>query len=219
MNSEEVLTILENVGAFRAGHFVFTSGRHSDSYVLKDAMYAHTRETSRVCQLMAERFKDAGVEAVIGPAIGAAILSQWTAYHLSELTGREIYGVYADKDLPAQAGGEGGFIIKRGYDQVIKGKKTLIVEDLTTTGGSIKKVVEAARVAGADVVGAIAICNRGDVTKKAAGNPPVFDQLVSIQLDSWEAKDCDLCKRGIPVNTDVGHGKAFLERKRAGSGV
>jgi orotate phosphoribosyltransferase len=209
MNSEEVLTILENVGAFRAGHFVFTSGRHSDSYVLKDAMYAHTRETSRVCRLMAERFKDAGVEVVIGPAIGAAILSQWTAYHLSDLTGKEVYGVYADKD------GEGGFIIKRGYDQVVRGRKTLIVEDLTTTGGSIKKVVDAARAAGADIVGAIAICNRGGVTKEAVGNPPVFDELVSIHLDSWEEKDCDLCKRGIPINTDVGHGKAFLARKQA----
>jgi orotate phosphoribosyltransferase len=212
MNSEEVLTILENVGAFRAGHFVFTSGRHSDSYVLKDAMYAHTRETSRVCRLMAERFKDSGVEVVIGPAIGAAILSQWTAHHLSDFTGRDVYGVYADKD------GQGGFVIKRGYDQVIKGKKTLIVEDLTTTGGSIKKVVEAARAAGADVVGAIAICNRGGVTRDAVGNPPVFDQLVSIDLDSWEEGKCDLCKRGIPVNTDVGHGKAFLERV-AGSRV
>lgn len=212
MDSEEVLTILENVGAFRAGHFVFTSGRHSDSYVLKDAMYAHTRETSRVCQLMAERFRDVGVEVVIGPAIGAAILSQWTAYHLTEMAGKDVYGVYADKD------GEGGFIIKRGYDHLIKGKKTLIVEDLTTTGSSIKKVLEAARAAGADIVGAIAICNRGRVTKKAVGNPPIFDQLVSVDLDSWDEKDCDLCKRDIPVNTDVGHGKEFL-RKKAEGGV
>ena len=165
MNEDEILDLLQKVGAFRSGHFVFTSGRHSDSYILKDAMYAYTRETSRVCLEMAERFKDANVEAVIGPAIGAAIIAQWTAYHLSELTGREVYGVYADKD------GKGGFIIKRGYDQVIKGKKTLVVEDLTTTGGSIAKVVEAARAVGADVVGAIALVNRGDVKKENVGNP------------------------------------------------
>ncbi len=204
MTEDEILAILQKVGAFRSGHFVFTSGRHSDTYVLKDAMYAYPRETSQVCREMAERFKDAGVEAVIGPAIGAAILAQWTAHHMREMSGREVFAVYADKD------GQGGFIIKRGYDQVIKGKKTLVVEDLTTTGGSIKKVVEAARKAGADVVGAIAICNRGNVTKEAVGNPSVFEQLLDIELESWPAGECELCKTGIPVNTDVGHGREFL---------
>lgn len=206
LTEDEVLGILQKVGAFRSGHFVLVSGRHADSYVLKDAMYAYPRETSQVCREMAERFKNAGVEAVIGPAIGAAILAQWTAYHMSELTRREVYGVYADKD------GQGGFIIKRGYDAVIKGKKTLVVEDLTTTGGSIRKVVEAARAAGADVVGAIALVNRGGVTKEDIGNPPVFDQLLNVDLESWDEADCELCKKGIPVNTDVGHGKDFLAR-------
>ncbi len=207
MNEDEVLELLQKVGAFRAGHFVLTSGRHAGSYILKDAMYAYTRETSQVCRAMAERFKDAGVEAVIGPAIGAAILAQWTAYHLCELTGREVYGVYADKD------GQGGFIIKRGYDAVIKGKKILVVEDLVTTGGSLRKVVEASRVAGADVIGAIAICNRGEVTKENVGNPPIFDQLLNVHLDSWEASECELCQGNIPVNTDIGHGKDFLAKK------
>lgn len=205
---EKVLDILQKAGAFRTGHFVLTSGLHGDSYILKDAMYAHTKETSEVCREMAERFRDANVEAVIGPAIGAAILAQWTAHHLSDLTGREVYAVYADKD------GQGGFIIKRGYDEVIKGKNTLIVEDLTTTGGSIKKVVEAARAAGAKVVGAIAICNRGGVTKEAAGNPPVLGSLLDVEMEQWPEAECELCERGIPVNTDVGHGKAFLARKK-----
>ena len=207
MNEDEVLALLQKVGAFRAGHFVLTSGRHAGSYILKDAMYAYTRETSQVCRAMAERFKDAGVEAVIGPAIGAAILAQWTAYHLCELTGREVSAVFAEKD------GQGGFVIKRGYDQVIKGKKTLVVEDLVTTGGSLRKVVEASRAAGADVVGAIAICNRGEVTKENVGNPPIFDQLLNVHLDSWEAGECELCQGNIPVNTDIGHGKDFLAKK------
>lgn len=218
MTESEVLDLLQKVGAFRSGHFVFTHGRHSDSYVLKDAMYAYPRETSRVCREMAERFsagggsssggKDSGVEVVIGPAIGAAILSQWVAYHLGEITEREVYGVYADKD------GQGGFLIKRGYDQVVKGKNTLVVEDLTTTGGSIKKVVEAARAAGGKVIGAIAIVNRGSVTKEAVGNPPVFTSLVELDLESWDESDCDLCKKRIPVNVDIGHGKEFLARQK-----
>ena len=207
MNESEVLDIYEKVGMFRTGHFVYTHGRHSDNYINKDALYTDTKETSNVCREMARRFKDAGVEVVVGPAIGAAILAQWVAYHLSDLTGRDVAAAYADKD------GQGGFVLKRGYDSLVKGKKTLIVEDLTTTGGSAKKVVEAVRATGAEVVGVVVLANRGDVTREQVGNPPVFDALVTLHLESWAPEECELCKRGIPVNTDVGHGKEFLARK------
>src|SRR3989344_4814419 len=184
MTESEVLDLLQKVGAFRTGHFVLTSGRHADSYLNKDALYPYTHDTSKICQAMAEKFKDKSasrrIEVVVGPAIGAAILSQWVAYHLTEMTGGEVYGAYSDKD------GQGGFILKRGYDQLVKGKRTLVVEDLTTTGGSIKKVIETVRAAGAEIVGAIVIVNRGDVTKKAIGNPPVFSSLVEIHLESWD---------------------------------
>ncbi len=209
MDESEVLDILQKVGAFRAGHFVFTSGLHADTYVNKDALYPYTAETSRLCRAMAERYKDAGVEVVIGPAVAAAILAQWTAHHLSELSGRDVSAVYADKD------GQGGFVVRRGYDAVIKGKKTLVVEDLTTTGGSIKKVVDTVRAAGADVVGAVALCNRGEVSREAVGNPPVFESLLSVHLDQWPESECDLCQRNIPINTEVGHGREFLARKNA----
>lgn len=208
MSEEEILDILQKVGAFRSGHFVLTSGVHSDSYILKDAIYAFTRETSQICKEMAERFKNAGIEAVIGPAIGGAILAQWVAYHLSELTNSEANAVFAEKD------GQGGFIIKRGYDKIIAGKKTLVVEDLTTTGGSIKKVVEASRAIGAKIVGAVAICNRGNVTKEGVGSPGEFVSLVNLNLEQWPEKECELCEKGIPVNTDVGHGREFLSRKK-----
>lgn len=211
MDEAQVLQIIQNVGAFRAGHFVFNSGLHADTYINKDAIYPHVGYVSQLSRAMAERFKDDNVEVVLGPANGAIILSTWTAHHLTEILGREIYGVYADKD------GEGGFIIRRGYDKLIAGKRVLVVEDLTATGGSIKKVVEAARAVGADVVGAIAICNRGGVTKKAVGDPPRFEALVDLHLEQWPAETCELCKRNIPVNTDVGHGREFLKKKEKGS--
>ncbi len=209
MTEDDVLEILQKVGAFRAGHFVYTSGRHGDEYVNKDALYTYAHDTSRLCKEFAERFKDSGVEAVIGPAVAAAILAQWTAYHLTEMLGREIYSTYADKD------GQGGFVIKRGYDGLIKGKKVLVVEDLTTTGGSIKKVVDAAKAAGAEVVAAGVLCNRGNVTAEIAGVPRL-ESLVQIELDSWDAEGCDLCVRGIPVNVDVGHGRDFLAKQKQG---
>ncbi|OGG92340.1 hypothetical protein A3H16_01330 [Candidatus Kaiserbacteria bacterium RIFCSPLOWO2_12_FULL_53_8] len=208
MTEEEALDLLQRVGAFRTGHFVFTSGQHSDTYINKDMIFVHPRDTSLLCKGFAEAFKDANIEAVIAPAVGAIILSQWTAYHLGEMTGRDVYGLYADKD------GEGGLVIRRGYDKIIAGKRTLAVEDLLTTGGSLKKVVEAARAAGANVVGAMAIGNRGGVTREAVGNPERFESLVDVHLEQWPEEECELCKKGIPVNPDIGHGKEFLARQK-----
>ncbi len=207
MNEEQVLELLQKVGAFRAGHFVFTSGLHADTYVNKNAMYPYTREMSKLCKSIAGRFIGKNIEVVVGPATGGIILSQWVAYHLSEFEGREVYGTYADKE------GE-GFVIKRGYEEIIKGKNVLVVEDLVTTGGSLRKVIEAARLVGGDVVGAVAICNRGAVTKETIGNPSEFVSLLTVHLEQWPESDCELCERGIPVNIDVGHGKDFLARKK-----
>src|SRR3989344_9468868 len=92
MNEDEVLELLQKVGAFRAGHFVFVSGLHADTYVNKNAMYPYTREMSKLCRSIAERFVGKNVGAVVGPATGGIILSQWVAYHLSELEGREEIG-------------------------------------------------------------------------------------------------------------------------------
>lgn len=209
MNESQVLEVLQKVGAFRTGHFVGTSGRHTDSYINKDALFMHPRETSQLCLAIAEKFKDANIEMVIAPAVGGVVLSQWTAYHLSELTGKEVYALFADKD------GQGGLVIKRGYEKVIQGKRTLVVEDLTTTGGSVKKVIDAARTADAEVVAAIVLGNRGNVTAEMVGNPPVFDQLLNLDLESWEEANCELCKNNIPVNTEVGHGAAYLAKKQA----
>lgn len=206
MTEDEVLKLLQDVGAFRAGHFVFVSGLHADTYVNKNAMYPYTREMSKLCRSIAEGWVGKNVEVVTGPATGGVILSQWVAYHLSELEGREVYSTYADKD------GD-GFVIKRGYDEIMKGKKVLVVEDLVTTGSSLRKVVGAARLVGGNVVGAVAVCNRGDVTKQAVGDPPEFVSLLTVHLEQWPESECDLCKRGIPINVDVGHGKDFLARK------
>ena len=207
MDEGEVLKILQDVGAFRAGHFVFTSGLHADTYINKDAIYPHVKQVSQLCREMAKRFEKDDIDIVLGPAMGAIILSTWTAHHLSEMRGRDVYGVYADKVE------NGGLVIRRGYDKLMQGKRVLVVEDLTTTGGSIKKVVEAARGAGATVAGAVAICNRGDVTLAQVGEPSRFESLVTLGLEQWPEAACELCERGIPVNTDVGHGREYMKNK------
>ena len=211
MNEQEVLQVLGKVGAvITDSHIVYTSGKHGTAYVNKDAVYPHTAETSRLCHAIAERFADDNVQVVIAPAIGGVILSQWTAHHLSEMNGHEVFGVYAEKS-------EGGdaFVIKRGYDKFIAGKNVLVVEDVLTTGGSAKKVIEVTRAIGSNVVGLGVLCNRGGITPQDVADVPKLTSLVNVKLDAWDEATCPLCEQNVPANTDVGKGREFVARKQA----
>lgn len=201
------MEILEKTGAIITGtHVVFASGKHGDTYINKDAVYPHTTETSRLCHAIAERFAGFEVEAVIGPALGGIILSQWTAHYLTRMNGRTVFAIYAEKESD-------GFVIKRGYGELIVGKRVLVVEDVLTTGGSARKVVQAVRAAGGRVIGLGAICNRGGVARRDAGGVPQLRALADVRLDAWDEADCPLCNTGVPVNTDVGKGREFLARR------
>lgn len=204
----QVLEILKQTGAVLTdSHFVGTSGKHFATYINKDALYPHTKETSEVCKLMAEKVKNLEIDVVIGPSVGGIILSQWTAFHLSELKAKEVLGIYTEKNE------EGDQILKRGYDKQVAGKKVIIVEDLTTTGGSAKKVVEIAKAAGAEVVGVVVMVNKNpkEVTSEFFGVP--FYYLDVLEVPVYEEAECPLCKSGVPIDVRVGHGKKFLENK------
>lgn len=210
MNEQEALQILGKVGAvITDSHIVYTSGKHGTAYVNKDAVYPHTAETSRLCRAIAERFADDNVQVIIAPAIGGVILSQWTAHHLTEMSGHEVFGVYAEKSEDGDT-----FIIRRGYDKLIAGKNVLVVEDILTTGGSAKKVVKATRAIGGNVIGLGVLCNRGGITPQDVADVPKLTALVNITLKAWDEAACPLCERNVPVNTDVGKGREFLARKQ-----
>ncbi len=212
MKEHEVLGILNRVNALIVGsHIIYTSGRHGTAYINKDAVYPHVRITSELCRVIAKHFSDKSryaVDVVAAPAVGGVILAQWTAYWLETFTGRKALMVYAEKD------GE-TFVFKRGYDKLIPEKQILIVEDVLTTGGSARKVIEATRALGGNVIGAGVLCNRGGITTKDLGNVPELFTLTNINLDSWEPEDCPLCKDDVPINKDVGKGREFLARKEA----
>lgn len=204
--NEEARQILESCQALvTGGHFVYKSGQHGDAYVNKDAVYLHPVEISRLCCLMAYMFVDKGVNAVIGPVQGGIILSQWVASHLAALDTPDVLSVFADRSEDGQ-----GFIIKRGYDKVLAGKRVLVVEDILTTGGSAKAVVEAVRAVGGEVVGVGAICNRGQVTVAQLGNVPALSALVEFNLTTYDFSECPLCRANVPVRTDLGKGREFL---------
>lgn len=208
MTSEDVLDIFKKTGGYITGsHIVYTSGKHGEAYLNKDAIYPHTREISSICKEIAERFKDDGIEVVAAPALGGIILSQWTAYHLSNATGKEVLGVYTEKTP------EKNQIFTRGYDALIRGKKVLVVEDITNTGGSVMKVVASVKNAGGEVSAICVLANRDpeNITTEKLGIK--FVPLAEIKMQAWDEADCPLCKKGVPINTTVGKGREYLAKK------
>jgi len=191
----------------RNTHVVFTSGKHGDTYINKDAIYPDTSAVASLCQLFADHFASRGIEIVAAPAIGGVALAQWTAHQLSD-AGQPVLAVYAEKQ-PA-----GDFQFRRGYDALLDGRRVLVVEDIVTTGGSVKGVIEAARQCGAHIEGVAIICNRGNVQPGAIGDPPEMFSLVDIELNAWAEEECPLCTSGVPVNPNLGKGHEYLARKK-----
>lgn len=207
----DIFEILKKSGALLTDdHFVLTSGKHGSVYINKDAVYPNTELASEVGKLFAEKIQDKDIDVIVGPMIGGIILSQWTAYHLSKLKGETILSVYTEKD----ASGNQVFG-RRGYDKLVVGKNCFLVEDLTTTGGSIRKVVDTVKGAGGTVVGVGVMIDRSPdgMTEEVIGAP--FFTLGRLETKVFEPDECPLCKENKPVNTKIGHGKKFVESQKS----
>jgi orotate phosphoribosyltransferase len=192
---DDIELVLDRCGAIlRDGHFIYTSGRHGSDYVNKDAIYTHPIEVSFLCRAIALEFRGRSVEVVAAPAVGGVILAQWTAYHFRP----EALAIYAERD------DAGGFRLRRGYDRIAAGRRVLVVEDVLTTGRSLRGVIEAVAAAGGIVVGAACLVNRGGVTAEDVGSPAGLVSLATIDLESYAADDCPLCRAGRPIDEFVG---------------
>lgn len=212
--NKKVLKILEKVDAIVTNdHFVYTSGKHGSVFVRKDRLYPHTQSTQTICKMIARRVQDIPIDIVVGPSICGIVLSQWVAYHLSLLKKKEVLSVFTEKMTYGTSTTDTLQVFKRGYDGFINGKNVLVVEDVTTTGGSAKKVVNSVRSAGGNVVMVCVIVNRNphEVDSKSMEAP--FCSLAVLEADAYEESVCPLCKQHIPINTEVGHGKEYLKHK------
>lgn len=210
MTGEDIKQMLIDSGGWLDNdHFVFTNGNHSDNYSNKDALFTHTELASKLGEAMAEAMRDWDPEVVVSPALGGIVLVQWAGYHASQLLGRDVLAVYAEKtDGPEK------FHFTRGYDKLVRGKRVVVLEDNLTSGTSVRKVVELVKATGGHIQGVVAMVNRGGVTKADVGNPPHFVSLFEANLKSWPAEDCKLCAAGVPINTQIGKGKKFLEDQK-----
>jgi orotate phosphoribosyltransferase len=211
MNDPKIMQILADIRAIITdSHFVYSSGRHSSVYINKDALYMHTKVISSLCQIMARPYNADQIDIVVGPVLGGIVLSQWVTHHLNATrSSGETLAVYAEKE------GEGAdrkFFFYREYDKHIPGKNVLVVEDVLTTGGSARQVIELVRMHGGNVVGLSALCNRGGVQPENVGGIPIHT-LITITLETFSEAECPFCKRQIPINTDLGKGRIFLAKR------
>ncbi|MEK7068275.1 MAG: phosphoribosyltransferase family protein [Patescibacteria group bacterium] len=233
------MEFLKGVGAVITDtHVVYTSGLHGIMYVNKDALYPQPKATWEICREIAADFVEDDIEAVVGPAVGGVILSHVVAHILTNLTGRRVCGVYAERAessilTPKESGyctingspvtlhpgdevvvKRSHFVIKRGQDKHVAGRRVLGVEDVLTTGGSAKRALDAARACGGNVVG-LSVINSGGMTAGEMGVPKLAG-VINYKLTTWTAEECKAsgpCAHGVPVNTAVGHGAQFLATK------
>src|SRR5260370_38999043 len=149
---------------------------------------------------MAQPYNADEIDVVVGPVLGGIVLSQWVAYHLnSSRASGETLDLYAEKEGD---GPDKQFLFRRGYDRYIPGKNVLVVEDVLTTGGSARQVIELVRMHGGNVVGLSALCNRGDVQPGDIGNVPI-STLIAVTLKTFTDADCPFCQQQLPINAKL----------------
>ncbi len=205
----DVKTELEKIGCIYSGHFVGVSTKHLSGYCNIDPLLPHVSLVSSLIKQLTDSFKDDDVEVVASPAIGAIPFSHWGAHFLTQATGKEILGVWADKVSGAV---EREFVFEReGFAKAVKGKKVLILEDMINQMTSIKAMIKTVRDAGGIIVGVGSVAANRGVSAEAM-DVPKFVKLASIEYDAWTAEDCakeGLCAKGEPIVEDIGHGDDF----------
>jgi orotate phosphoribosyltransferase len=179
----DVDALLRSTGAILEGHFQLASGRHSGVYIEKFRIMEDPPATAALCAMIAAHFRDSGATLVIGPAMGGVILAYETAKHMG------LHGIFAEKD------GDGGLMFDRGFE-VTPGRPVLIVDDVLTTGGSVKKVLSLLEEAGAKVVGVGFLIDR---TNGGVDFGVPFYACHAMQIESYALEDCPLCAQGLDL--------------------
>lgn len=217
MKEERIKNLFERRNVIKRGHFVVTSGKHTDTYVDKNALYIDPYIIADLCLQMASEAAKGLPEIIVAPAAGGIVLTQWVAYYLNGIyqTAR-ILSVFVEEDgsrhyvcRDTPSGrilhAEKKFIFKRGYGKLIKGKKICIVDDILTTGITTRGVCRAVEERGGKITSVVVLCNRGEINKKDI-SVPRFSSLLNLKLRTWEKDNCPLCKNNVPISEEFGKG-------------
>jgi orotate phosphoribosyltransferase len=179
----DVDSLLRSTGAILEGHFRLTSGRHSGVYVEKFRIMENPEATTALCGMIADHFRSASVTTVIGPAMGGVILAFETARHLN------VRNIFAEK------GPDGDLFFDRGF-ALMPGEPVLVVDDVLTTGGSVKKVLSLLEETGAKVAGVAFLIDR---TNGGVDFGVPFFACHAMSIESYAPNDCPLCKQGLEL--------------------
>jgi len=186
----EAEDIFRTTGAIMEGHFLLTSGLHSPVYWEKFRVLQYPQHTERLCQSIAQAFRDQGVQLVAGPTTGGVLL----AYEVARQLG--VRSIYAERH-------GGGRVFRRGFS-ISPGERTLVVDDVLTTGGSIHEVANEVRRRGGEVIGIGVLVDRSQ--GETDFGVPLFS-CYKAMAPGYEAGDCPLCAEGIPL-VEPGRGES-----------
>lgn len=183
MRTEDVIERFKITGALLEGHFILSSGLHSANYLQCALVLQHPEEAEKFAMAIAQHFQQHKIKLVASPAIGGLIIGYEVARQLSARF------IWTERE-------NGAMTIRRGFS-VQPGEKTLVVEDVVTTGGSTVETIKTLQRAGADVVGAASIIDRS-MGKADVGVPWIA--LASLDVPSVDSSVCELCQRGVPAH-------------------
>ncbi len=184
MKVEEVLDIFRSAGAILEGHFILSSGLRSPVFLQKARVFMHADKTERLCKALAEKIRSAGlgrIDYVAGPAIGGLIPAYETSRHL------DVPAIWVERE-----GGE--FKLRR--FEIEKGARVVIVEDIVTTGLSIRETIECLRANGAEIVAAACIIDRS-AGKANVGVPLIA--LAQYEVPAYRADELPPELASIPA--------------------
>lgn len=182
MDKQDILEIFEKSGALLEGHFLLTSGRHSNQYMQCAKVFQYSDYAQELAQELASAFRDDDIDMVIGPAVGGIIL----AYEMGRCLG--VKNIFAERE-------NGIMTLRRGFE-IPQDAKVLIVEDVITTGGSVKEVIDLVTKLGGKAIGVGAFLDRSN-GKVDFGIE--FHSVLTLYVQSYLAQECPLCKQGIPL--------------------
>ena len=182
MEPRELLKLLQKTGAMLDGHFLLTSGRHSNVYIEKFRILEHPRALDDVCRAMSETVQNQNVELVLGAAIGGILIAGGVGRYL------DVKHIFSERV-------DGKMELRRGFS-ITKGQRIIIVEDIITTGGSVFELIQLAKDYEAEIVHVVNLVDRssGEVNFEVPTTA-----LLTIPSESWEPEDCPLCQQGVAI--------------------
>jgi len=184
IKTEEVMKRFEQAGAVQKGHFKLTSGVHSDTYIQCAQVMQHPEFMHNLCSELGKKFRGDDIDVIVGPAIGGIIM----AHVMARVLGPWVRAIFTERE-------NGKMTLRRSFE-IIQGEKVLVVEDVTTTGSSVREVIDIVNSRQGKVVGVGVLIDR-------SGGKVDFgiktEKLLTVDIKTYLPEECPLCKKGIPA--------------------